>query len=251
VSVTYGQLTAHLGASLQPAIDLVETWGCLDDPAGPELIVGSEGVALPADRSTRAVAVIPGLDVRRPTPSARALIRLADAIALVDLCDLASVGGNQGTPVLAIGLPRPPERSTQRGLDVDSADAAMLKLLREQLGRVPDDAAGVAWVRGCGASTLAHAVDAWSRRRAVIALPGTARHPLLERGGVLFASSTLHAIEATRFLMETPALTSTLANRGIRIAGSLPTIETVATGIAESLELARTARATRRASLEG
>ena len=79
---------------------------------------------------------------------------------------------------------------------------------------------------------------AWAAGRAVVALPGTARHGMLREGGALAARTSLEAIEATRLLGSTRPLAQALADRGRRRVARLDELDLVADRVAEAVVLA-------------
>lgn len=239
MNVLLGSTTAGLTACIRQVIGVLERWSLFADTADPTLVVGPHTVTVPPGRWDLGVAVVP-VPSTHQSPSARAILRHANSFALLDESDAGLVGVRDGSrPIVVTGLPRPPVTHARRGFHAGDANPTLRHLLHEHVGHITNDCPGIAWIGGSGSTVLIEAGRAWAEHRAVIALPGTPRLPLLARGGALFASSALHVVEATRFLLETPALTITLAARGARALESLPTLEAVAGRVAEALELAR------------
>lgn len=181
--------------------------------------------------------VVPVLDGRRPTPWAQALLRSADAIVVLDAAELRWVPPG-ATPVVVAGLPRPERAVGGSGLDPGRAPEALIAMWRSEVGEVPTDGPGIAWVGGHGSGALAEAIEAWGGGRAVVMLPGSARHGMLSAGGALSARTGLELIEATRLLCAARPLTMALAERGRRRLSELDPVDLVAERFAEAAVLA-------------
>jgi hypothetical protein len=195
---------------------------------------------LPGADSTRPLLVVPVCGPGRPTPWGEALVRAADAVALLDAVEARGLHtAIRERPLMVAGLPAPEPREPGVGIDPGTAPNAM----REAWRRLGDEhaaaRAGVAWISGRGLGPLAEALEAWAAGQAVVALPDVPRHDLLRRGRALHASSPLEAIEATRFLLGTPALAQALGARGREVAAALPSARRVALRLLEGAELAR------------
>jgi hypothetical protein len=182
--------------------------------------------------------LVPALNGRNPTPWAQALLRSADAVVLLDATELRLVAP-RGAPTVLAGLPRPEEAAPAKGLDTGSAPDALVELWRTEVGEVPAEGPGVAWVGGGGSNALAEAADAWARGRAVVTLPGSERHGMLSAGGALPARAGLELIEATRLLCAARPLTRALAQRGRRRVSELDPVEVVAERFFEAAILAQ------------
>lgn len=130
---------------------------------------------------------------------------------------------------------RDPDAATFTAPTVPARAAAAVRTVKDdQFDGLPK----VGWIWGAGISPLLDALTAWDDGRAVVALPGTTCHPLLQRGGVLLARTVLEAVEATRFLQSTPALAHILAIRGGRHAAGQPTLDEVCERVCEASLLA-------------
>jgi hypothetical protein len=213
----------RIGARLPPGSDVVVAAGA-DDP-------GLASALPPGPR-----VIVPALS-RRPEPWTAALLGTAAAIVVLDPSEATVVGANPACPIVLAGIPRPAPASRERGLD-PGGHAAMESVWRAEVGPLPEDGPGVAWIGGRGAAPVAAAAEAWAARRAVVALPGTPRHDMLRRGGALFARTSLEALEATRLLTAARPLTEALAARGARALQALDTVDEVAEMFAEALVLA-------------
>ena len=204
-----------------------------DGPAGLTLLCGLADPMLPGPRPDGPLAVLAATGPDGPPPWAPALLEAAAIRLVLTEADLDALGEAGGAPV--IGLPAPPLTEPEPGLDVDGTSDAALEIWIAEMGAVPHDGPGVTWIRGRGSAPLAAAADGWARGRVVVALPGTADHPLLRRGGVLRSRTTLEAVEATALVRRTAPLAWTLASRGRRAIASLPSLEQVAGRLAEVL----------------
>jgi hypothetical protein len=182
--------------------------------------------------------LVPALDGRVPTPWARALLRSADAVVVLDAAELR-LADPGAIPTVLAGFPRPEEAATRHGLDTGRAPEALVGLWRAEAGEVPGGGPGVAWVGGHGPTALAEAAEAWAEGRAVVMLPGSGRHAMLSAGGALPARTGLEVIEATRLLCAARPLTMALAERGRRRLSELDPVDVVAERFAEAAWLAR------------
>ncbi len=135
-----------------------------------------------------------------------------------------------GLPAWSAGLrgtfdaPNPPHRARD-AVDLVSA-------------RQTPDLPGVTWVWGVGITPLLDALGAWADGHVVVALPGTASHHVLARGGALMARTVLEAVEATAFVQANPAIANALAVRGARVAAAQPSFDEVCARAAEAVVLA-------------
>ena len=237
-----GATTPSLGRCAARLAAIVTAWGLFDDESDPIVVFGAETSPLPSAAVRRGFTIVPALGPGPCTRDARRSLTAAGSIALLHPAEAGMISSvlREGETV-TLGLPAPRPTDPASGLDLGSLPSSLERLLRDRIGKVPPDAPGITWVRGFGSAPLSSALEAWAAQRAVIALPQTPREPLLVRGGALFATSPLHAIEATAYLLSSPALTRTLAARGARIAARQPSIEEVASRLAEAIELARPA----------
>jgi hypothetical protein len=182
--------------------------------------------------------IVPALTRRAAPPWTAPLLASAAAIVLLDRSEAAGLPAAVTAPVVVTGVPRPePPPRPGRGLD-DGGHAALAALWRSEVGPPPADGPGVAWVGGVGGTPVAAAAEAWAAGRAVVALPGTACHDMLARGGALFARTSLEALEATRLLAAARPLAEALAARGRRELQGLETLDGVAARFAEAVVLA-------------
>lgn len=206
---------------------------------GGTVAVGVDDSWLPGPDARRPLLVVPACGPGPPTPWGEALVRSADAVALLDAIEVRDLrAALEGRPVLLAGLPAPTPREEGLGLD-PGGGPARLRAAWERHRPAETAGAGVAWVSGRGLAPLAAALDAWAAGRAVVALPGVPRHDLLRRGLALHAGSQLEALEATRYLLGAPALARSLGSRGREVASALPSARTVAARLLEGGELAR------------
>lgn len=232
------------GRGLPPALQRVvdRLAGELEAVRAPGTVaIGADDSLLPGPGATRPLLVVPACGPGEPTPWGRALVAAADAVALLDAREARDLGGALADrPLLVAGMPRPQSRPEGTGVDPGEAPAP----LRDAWSRHGADGSGaggpgVAWVSGRGLAPLAAALEAWAAGRAVIALPGVARHDLLRRGRALHADTHLEVIEATRFLRGAPALARALGARGREVAAAMPPLGAVAGRLREGAELAR------------
>jgi hypothetical protein len=214
----------RIGARLPPGSDVVVAAGA-DDP-------GLASALPPGPR-----VIVPALSRRPEPPWTAPLLGTAAAIVVLDPSEATVVGANPACPIVRAGIPRPASASRERGVD-PGGHAAMESVWRAEVGPLPEDGPGVAWIGGRGAAPVAAAAEAWSAGRAVVALPGTPRHDMLRRGGALFARTSLEALEATRLLTAARPLTEALAARGARALQALDTVDEVAEMFAEAMVLA-------------
>ena len=128
-------------------------------------------------------------------------------------------------PALGRGAGVPPDAAEGRGLFPGDDPGSDLVAAWREYGQPWSGGPGVAWVGGRGATAAAEALEAWAAGRAVVTLPGTPSHDLLRQGGALRTETILEVIEATTYLMSTPALARVLGTRGRQVAQS-PTIPT-------------------------
>lgn len=162
----------------------------------------------------------------------------AGVVGLLDRSEAIPIrAAYPNAPAVLLGLPRPEQRKRTYGLDPGMAPHPLLVAWAEEIGAIPDRGAGVTWINGFGAVPVARAALAWAEGRAVVALPGTMRHPVLRSGGVLYTDSPLEVLEATTFLRGAPALVSALASRGRRATASLPMRDTVMGRLREAIAL--------------
>lgn len=237
----------HVARGLTPPVGrmvtrLVAALGSGGGSLPGTLVIGADDPMVPEADVRRPLAVAPAHGPGRPTPWGAALIATADAVILLDPAEAHAFGGALGDrPVLVAGLPAPAPSEPGTGLDCgDAAPEVRRAWLREP--SIPAGAvagAGVAWVSGRGIAPLAAALEAWAAGRAVVVLPQTDDHELLRRGRALRAHSVAEAIEATRFLLDNPALAQALGARGRETAGRLPPVRQVALRMLEGVELAR------------
>ena len=242
MQIIYGHTTPALYRCLRRVAGVLAGYTVLDAPGDPVLVLGAEGAELSQEMQTRGFVLVPAIGAQPPTPVARAAVRSATVLAVLDESELVQFPDRVDTvPICLTGLPAPPPAEPGFGLDAAAVDPKVRGLLLREVGHVLPDAPGIRWIGGIGSAPIADALEAWAQGRAIVALPGTPRHRVLVRGGVLFASSALHVIEATRFMLGTSALTRTLAARGGAVAASFPSLETVAGRLLEALLLAQTA----------
>lgn len=209
-------------------------------PYGATIVVGADDPTVPSAAVTRPLVVVPASGPGRPTPWGAALLRSADAVVLLDTCEVHAWDETLADrPVVLAGLPAPAPARNGAGLDTGDASDDLLAAWRHHGGDASGAAAGVAWVGGRGVAPLARALEAWAAGRAVVALPGTEDHELLHRGRALRAHSPAEAIEATLFLLRTPALSRVLAARGRAVAARMPEAGEVTRRVLEGVELAR------------
>ncbi|GEM_PF-3675566 len=197
---------------------------------------GSPGVPLAPDGGR--MLVIPALGP--DTPPAWALDRIGSshAVGLLDRSEAVAMRqARPDAPAVLVGLPQPERGERTHGLDMGDVPEYLDVAWAEVEGDVPHDGPGVTWIRGTGSVPVARAVVAWAEGRAVVALPGTMRHPLLRAGGVLQAESPLDAIEATTFVRQNAALVSALSARGRAASTTLPTREQAAERLREAIVL--------------
>jgi hypothetical protein len=202
--------------------------------------IGADDSLLPGADAARPLLVVPACGPGPPTPWGAALVRTADAVALLDAIEVRDLrAAIAGRPLMVAGLPAPKPREPGHGLDPGAAPEG-LREAWERHGRAPAPThPGVAWVSGRGLAPLAEALEAWAAGRAVVALPDVPRHDLLRRGRALYAASPLEVVEATRFLLGAPALAQALGARGREVAAGLPSAPEVALRLLEGAELAR------------
>lgn len=241
MEVIYGSTSPSLERCFKRIIAVLDQWtGVYDAPSDPCLVLGASAT-VPIDLRKRGYVVVPGLGVGSAPTLARGVVNTSTVVALLDETEAELLDSRHTArpPVVVTGIPAAPLGETTRGLDTSAVGETARNMARS-LGVVSsDEGPGVSWIAGRGVGPIVAAVEAWAERRAVVAWPGTPRHPLLVRGGVLFASSALHAIEATQMLAAAPNLAITLARRGARAAAALPDVEAVAERLVEALELAR------------
>lgn len=234
------------GAAVSPAAGAVVTrlegrlraLGVLD--AGGEVViaVGADDPRLAARCGEGPRVVVPALAGRRAPAWSSALLRSARALVLFDAQELTGLPAPPTAPVVLAGLPRPAERDRGAGLDARAAPESLIELWRSEVGGLPDDGPGVAWVGGGVLPALAAAAEAWAERRAVVALPGTRDHEVLRAGGALTARTSLEAVEAARYLCENRPLARALADRGRRRLSRFDALDVVAGRFAEAILLA-------------
>ncbi len=233
-----------VGRGLPPALQrMVErvAAGLEASGAGEATVaIGVDDSLLPGADARRPLLVVPACGPGPPTPWGEALVRAADAVALLDVAEARELRpALVDRPLMVAGLPAPAPRGPGSGVDAGEAPDD-LRDAWDRHGRPPEPAgAGVAWISGRGLAPLAGALEAWAAGRAVVALPGVARHDLLRRGRVLHASSPLEVIESTRFLLAAPALARALGARGREVAEALPSAPKVGLQLLEGVELAR------------
>lgn len=231
-AVTDPSVQAVLHPVLAPAADAAQL-------AGARLILGVGTPGAPLAEPDMPLVVIPALGPGHPHAwEADRLGRMA-AIGLLDRSEALFLRDEHpDAPVVLLGMPAPARRAATHGLDMGDAPDHMDLAWAEELGDVPADGPGVTWIQGAGAVPVARALIAWAEGRAVVALPGTMRHPLLRSGGVLYADGPLDAIEATVFLRENAALVASLASRGRRASCAQPSPGTWRARADEAIALA-------------
>lgn len=209
--------------------------------AGPSLdevvvAVGADDPGLARRLPPGPRVVVPVLRGRSPSPFAHALLSTAAATVAIDPGELPGLAGAVRGPLVVAGIPRPEPGPAAAGIDPGEAGEALARLWRSEVGPLPSGGAPVCWV--AGPTALCGAVDAWARGAAVVALPGSAAHAMMRRGGALMSRTSLEALEATRLLHTTRPLARALARRGRREAMRLEPIEVVSGRFAEALVLA-------------
>ena len=220
------RMASRITAELGPGIDAVPG----------TLAIGVDDPMLPGADARRPLAVIPAVGPR-VTAWGEALVAAADAVILFDPGEAQSLAGALvGRAVTLAGLAAPRLRAPAPGFDPGDAPE---DLRRAMEGRETLEGAGIAWVSGRGLARLTDALEAWAAGRAVVVLPGTDDHEIFRRGRALRPRSGAEAVEATRFLMDNPALAQALGARGRHLAASLPSPRQVALRVLEGVELAR------------
>jgi hypothetical protein len=202
--------------------------------------IGVDDSLLPGADADRPLLVVPACGPRSPTPWGEALVRAADAVALLDVVEARDLrGAIAGQPLVVAGLPAPAPREPGLGVHPGAAPADLRDVWARH-GREPAAArGGVAWISGRGLAPLTEALEAWAAGLAVVALPDVPQHDMLRRGRALHASSPLEVVEATAFLLGAPALAQALGARGREVAEDLPSARHVALRLLEGAELAR------------